>query len=490
MKKFFKFAFAAFMIAAIASCNEKPGPEPGPGNDTNNPGGDKTELNENIVFTLAVAETTENSAKISVEHNGSSKDSWYAFATDAKNWEEALAAKIAELTAEGTVKGLKKQTKYTVSVNGLNPDTEYTFIVFGITSEGQTFGKPATIEFKTKRGEAVMEENPAWTVAYNGKATIGQQEYEHTITVTSTDQNPYFIMAYSKEIVEAYDIKAIAIDALAQLKETVAYYQQQPGYESLTLQDMLFTGDGIDAMNLTPGDWYGFAFGVDKDDELSGLYAMAPFTIAEEEATEAYNSWLGNWTFTGANGVAFDVTIHKGINNELYYLSGWEGPNTDQNGNVVDGLVSDGIEIPMYWYEEDGMWAIMTTDFGTFNFGTAGNGNVWILGYADKYIWPIEDLPLAIGFVTDDGTRTVIGYSDEGEAIGEPIAMEYMMYIAAIGESFYTLSGVQEWPTFPLAITPGAAASQASAKEQKASCEFTLAPKPVKTYYQSSYRVR
>ncbi len=483
MKKIIRFAFAALMLVAFASCN---GEDPKPGPEPEKPTPEKPVLNEDIKFTLEVKETTANSAKVQVQHDGTTADTWYAFATDSKNVNEALTAKIVELTEGETVKGLKKQTNYTYNVNGLNPETEYTFIVFGITSDGTTYGKPATIEFKTKRGEVVMEENPAWTVAYNGPAELYETMYEHTVTVTSTDDNKYFITAYSKDIADSYDVKTIATDALNKLKEAVAYYQQQPGYEALTIQDMLFTGNGIDAIDAMPGDWCAYAIGVDAEGELSGLYAVNAFTISEEEATEAYASWIGNWTFTGANGVAFDVTIHKGINNEFFYLSGWEGPNTDADGNPVDGNVSDGIEIPMYWYEEDGMWAILTTDYGTTNFGTAGTGNIWVLGSSGEYIWPVEDLPICVGVVTEEGARVVVGYSDEGEAVGEPINMEYMMYIAAIGEKFYTLSGVSEWPTFPLTITPREAAAQASVaeKELKNVCKFTLAPKPVKTFCQ------
>ncbi len=476
MKNIIKILFSVLMVLAFASCgNNGDGPIEPNKPVTGGGGEDKPVLTEDLTFTFEVIEVDATTAKIKVSNNGTTTDSWYGFATTNSNVKEAISEKYNELTANETISGLKKQTSYTATVSGLEPETEYNYIAFGITSEGELYGNPSSVKFTTARGEVEMEKNAAWTVAYNGAAEINGTTYEHTITVTSTDKNKYFISAYDKETFETSDIKLLAEAELAYLKEVVAYYQQEPGYEKITIQDMLFEGNGMDAMNLTPGDWYGIAIGVDANGELSGLYAAAPFTIEEEEATEAYASWIGNWTWTGSNGVAWDVTIDKGINNNLYYLSGWEGPETSKN-----------VEIPMMWDAENEVWAILTTNYGTFNFGEDGDGEVWILGAQNTgNIYPIENLPICIGGITEDGQRACISYTEEMED-GSMFSFDYMMYIAAIGDMYYMLSRTEAWPTFPIVITPSETAAQASVKEEiKGTQKFTQAPKPLKTYYQS-----
>ncbi len=472
MKKIIRTAIAVLMLAGFASCNGDDPIKPTPDGDkpgTEKPGTEKPTLNENIKFTLEVKEVTADKAKIQVKHNGTSSDTYYGFATDAENWKEALAAKITELTAEGKVRGLKKMVSTTFSISSLTPDTQYTFVVFGITEDGTTYGTPATIEFKTKRGEVEMVENAAWTVSYTGKGTINNTEYEHTISVKSTDENTYFISSCDKASFEAKDIKEIAKEELEYLKQTVAYLQQQPEYKNLTIQDMLFKGDGIDAMNLIPGDWYGIAIGVDESGELSGLYAAAPFTIEEEEATAEYSAWIGNWTWTGSNGVSFDVTFDHYINNNSYILTGWEGT----------------YEWPFLvtWEPEDEIWYIMSANIGEAQFGEQ-EGYVYITGMStDGYIWPTD--PICVGGFDEAGNRVSYGYPIEYE--GKTYEIAQMLYIGVIGDEVGAgIMGVKEWPTFPITITPNTKAAPASVeKEYKSVCKFTKAPKPIMTFYKS-----
>ncbi len=480
MKNIIRLAFATMMLAAFASC-EDPAPQPGP----DGPGTETPELNENIKFTLEVISVEEASAKIKVSHDGTASDSWYAFATENSNINAALSEKIAEITVDGKVQGIKKQTNYTYPVNGLNPETEYTFIVFGITEDGVVYGKYATTKFTTKRGEAAMQKNDAWTVAYNGKATIGNTEYEHTVTVTSTDKNKYFITSYDKATFEQYDIKAIAQDGLAQLKEVVAYYQQQPGYESLTVDDMLFEGDGIDAMNLMPGDWYALAVGVAADGELSGLYSVSEvINIPEEEPTADYLEWIGNWTWTGANGAAFNITFEKGISNMSYIMTGWEGV----------GLPIEVTWLPSEKEGQKGTWAIFPYSYGQLEFSDGSKGNVYLAGsynVEDKtYIHVDSSAPICIGGDTADGQKACVGFETEAE--GTAIAILEMFFIAEFSnlpseQQLQYISDPSLRPVFPIVITPAEGAAPASVVEHeiKGVQKFTQAPKPVMTYYQS-----
>ena len=86
MKDTFRYLLVAILSIAIASCGKDPQPKP-------EPEPEKPELNQNLSFTLEVAEVTANSAKINVSHNGTADDTWYGFATTNTNVNEAISEK-------------------------------------------------------------------------------------------------------------------------------------------------------------------------------------------------------------------------------------------------------------------------------------------------------------------------------------------------------------------------------------------------------------
>lgn len=463
MKDTFRILLMAMLAIALASCDKTPQPEP-------EPEPEKPELNQNLTFTLEVAEVTANSAKINVSHNGTSDDTWYGFATTNTNVNEAVSEKYTELTSSASISGLKKQTSYTATVNGLEPETDYVYITFGLSADGELYGKASSVKFTTAKGELVMEANKAWKVEYTGAGKINNQEYDHTITVTSTDNNKYFITGYDKATFEANTIKDIAEYELEYLKAWLNEYNSANG-SNITLDQMLFEGSGMDALTLTPGDWYALAIGVDDNGELSGLYAVSDLiTIEEEEPTEAYASWLGDWTWTGSNGVAWDVNFAKGISNMSYYLGGWEG-----------GAVP---EIPVEWMPEEEAWVIYTYNYGTFDFGNNMAGDVYVNGNDGEYIYPMEGLPICVGMIDEEGNRVCYGYSEEMED-GTVINISYMHFIADISGQYYMLSETTEWPTFPITITPASKATKSAEVEKGSVQTFANAPYTLKTYYRS-----
>ena len=239
MKDTFRILLMAMLAIALASCDKTPQPEP-------EPEPEKPELNQNLTFTLEVAEVTANSAKINVSHNGTSDDTWYGFATTNTNVNEAVSEKYTELTSSASISGLKKQTSYTATVNGLEPETDYVYITFGLSADGELYGKASSVKFTTAKGELVMEANKAWKVEYTGAGKINNQEYDHTITVTSTDNNKYFITGYDKATFEANTIKDIAEYELEYLKAWLNEYNTANS-SNITLDQMLFEGSGMDA---------------------------------------------------------------------------------------------------------------------------------------------------------------------------------------------------------------------------------------------------
>ena len=487
MKKFFKFAAIAAITAAFVSCTEKPGPEPTP-----EPGpGTTPEYTEDLTFTLEVAEVEADKAKIKVEHNGTTKDTWYGFATTESDVDKA----IADVLEEGNV-SLKKNTKTNVTVRSLEPETEYTFIAVGIKADGTTYGEPATVKFTTAKAEEPTPPaptpgeytiNPNWTITYIGDYEQNGKVYNHVITVETTDTNPYFVTAWP---VEAFDQVGIATVVEEEIKAWEELLAQYPG--ATWANDILYAESILATVGIDPAygtKWYAIAIGCDTNGNATGLYALSEVIDLENlgggedvELTPEYAAWLGNWTFTGSNGVAFDVTMKQGKANQTYKLAGWEGPD------------AEGLDITVEWMADNGIWVIFAQSFGTFNFGTSGNGEVWLTPESkDGYIYPADGIPACLGGFTQDGQMVVEGYAEELED-GSVVEMATMMYLAKLEKDgkWYGITSVKEWPTFPLTVTPATKATTNAVKEFKGGKKTLnpLAPKTFKTFSLCDMAVR
>ena len=479
MKKFFKFAAIAAITAAFVSCTEKPGPEPTP-----EPGpGTTPEYTEDLTFTLEVAEVEADKAKIKVEHNGTTKDTWYGFATTESDVDKA----IADVLEEGNV-SLKKNTKTNVTVRSLEPETEYTFIAVGIKADGTTYGEPATVKFTTAKAEEPTPPaptpgeytiNPNWTITYIGDYEQDGKVYNHVITVETTDTNPYFVTAWP---VEAFDQVGIATVVEEEIKAWEELLAQYPG--ATWANDILYAESILATVGIDPAygtKWYAIAIGCDTNGNATGLYALSEIIDLENlgggedvELTPEYAAWLGNWTFTGSNGVAFDVTMKQGKANQTYKLAGWEGPD------------AEGLDITVEWMADNGIWVIFAQSFGTFSFGPSGNGEIWLTPKSkDGYIYPEDGIPACLGGFTQDGQMVVEGYSEELED-GSVVEMATMMYLAKLEKDgkWYGITSVKEWPTFPLTVTPATKATTNAVKEFKGGKKTLnpFAPKTFKTF--------
>lgn len=450
MKKFFKYAAMAAIAAMFASC-EEPAPTPEPEPET-----PKVEITEDLTFTLEVTEVEAELAKVKVEHNGTTKDTWYAFATTETNVNTAITAKVAELTADGSVSGLKKSRSTTVTVRSLEQDTDYTFIVFGITAEGQLYGTAASTTFKTAKAELKYTENAAWTVEYKGAGVIDDEPYDHTVTVTSTDNNAYFVTAYPVAEFEQYGIKAIAEAEFNYFVEYINAFNAQYGTNYTVLDGFCWVGTATDAVYVEAGvDYYAFAIGVGEDGQLNGLWAKSDvINVAEDDLDAAYADWIGDWIFTGANGVAWPITFQKGVANESFLMSGWEGD------------AAAGLDVEVLWDPENEIWAAMIQNLGTYEFQGGQTGDIWFTAFdAEGYFYPVEDIPAFIGGYDEGGNRLAIGYTPE-DGNGNTIEFVQAGYIASIGDQWYGITGTEEFPSYPITITP-ASETRAAADDNK-----------------------
>ena len=469
MKKFFRFAAIAVAAIALFSCQKDPqgGETPKPdGGSTDTP---TTEYTEDLTFTLEVTEVEADKAKIKVEHNGTTKDTWYGFATTESDVNKA----IADVLAEGNVT-LKKNTKTTMTVRNLEPETEYTFIAVGIKADGTQYGEPATVKFTTAAEEVPapptpneMTVNPNWTVTYSGAQEYDGEVYEHTATVTSTDQNPWFLSgAYEKEMFDAavaeYGLTAIAQAELDGLKEYVKQVNEHYD-QNFTAADLAYVGTDWDIIEIEPGKEYVvMAIGIGADSELSMLYAISDvISIEEEDMDEAYAAWLGNWTFTGANGLTQNVKFSKGTANHSYKMTEYEGQS---------------LPVTVLWNAENKFWQINNQNLGNYTMKDQ-NGNpvpaeIWFLGKdAEKNFFFSDQLPICMGGMFEDGTLGCIPFegtlqTEEGDFEYVVNDMNFFAYLTETDQVSWISGTFQTgFPTFPITITPASATTSTRSVE-------------------------
>ena len=491
MKKFFKFAAIAAIAAAFVGCNKTDDPV----DEGKDPGTTTPTYTEDIAFTLEEKEVEEDKAKFGVEHNGTKTDTWYYFATTSTDIQAAIEAEVAALISANKMGDLENAIKKNVTVRDLEPETAYTFVVFAVKADGTLYGEPATASFTTTAVPEPEPEpeptpnpdeytvNPAWTVTYIGDYEEGGKVYNHVITVETTDTNPYFVTAWPVEAFDQVGIATVVEEEIKAWEELLAQYPGATWADNILYTESILATVGIDPAYGTK--WYAMAIGCDTNGKATGLYALSEVIDLEnlgggeeEEPTAEYAAWLGSWTFTGSNGVAFDVTMSKGKVNQTYKLSGWEGPE------------SEGLDITVNWMAEDGIWVIFAQNFGTYNFGGGTQGDIWLTPNDGKYIYPEEGVPACLGGFDENGNRLAIGYSEE--TADGVVQMAYMLYIADIEGQFYTVTSTKEWPLFPITITPATKAAQQSVKEFKGGKKTfnALAPYTFKTFELGSMNFR
>ena len=305
------------MSAFVFSCTP-------PADQSNN-----TDNLKELNFTLSVKSVGTDYAEVKVSHDGERNDTWYGFVTTESDLDAAIDAKVDELLVNGKITGLKKTTTTTVTVNELEPNTDYDYVVFGLTSDGTVYGTPKSVSFTTlSLPEGVTYKvNSAWTVKYTGAGVIGDKTYDHTITVTSTDRNPYLITAYPKEDVDKYGIAAIVEAEIEYCEAFIADYNKDNN-TNYDLSALLCQGSDMDAFYMDPGQWYGLAIGVGEDLKPNGLYAISDvITIQEDEMTAEYKAWIGDCVLTGSNGKKQYVTFSKKVADKSYNMTDLQYPH-------------------------------------------------------------------------------------------------------------------------------------------------------------------
>lgn len=425
----FKTAVVAIAAMAVFGCKEKEETLPA--------------LNEGLVLAVDVDDVTYTSAKIKVTHNGAKEDTWYGLlTTDVKTDEGALIASAAAAYKAGD-EALHKSRSYVTILQDLEEGKAYRYIAFGLSEDGRVYGTSASVEFQTKGSSGGGDEpvdgmsvNPAWTVNYVGAGVIGDQDFDHVITVNSTDRNTYAITVVYADLWDVNDLRDMAELFVDNLKNTVAEWNSYYG-TSTTLADWLYTGSASDAFDLDPDYYKAVAIGITPAGEVSGLYAVSEvFEVVEPIATEDYNAWLGDWTVVGENGVEFDITLSKHLANKSFWMSGWEGFE-DLPVDVEYSKQRNDLTFYAQKVAEDYYLKSLDAEVDMYFLGSDDEGQFYDIKDGMYYI--------AIAGVLDGGQRALVRYG-----VNLPYYPKFsaMSYAAELDGKYYFFTDDEDLPTF------------------------------------------
>ena len=275
--------------------------------------------------------------------------------------------------------------------------------------------------------DSKVKKNPAWSVSYAGAAEIGGVSYKHTAAVISSDENTYTVVVVRAEEFQTSKLETFGEALIQDMLAYLEYYNAVNGTE-YQFADLLDKGSAMIGLeDLLPGKYIIVAMGITPEGELSNLYAASKaFEVKEEQPSELYSEWLGDWVFKGDNGISNNVTIsHKTANREIY-LSGLMGLPFDIVGE--------------YSAERNDIIFSAQVVAEDYDFGKGQVGDIHLLGgdRDGKYYGLIENgnYAIAIAGVTETGHRAIVRYGVN--QVGYP-KFNAMFLTAYIGGTYYNL---------------------------------------------------
>lgn len=293
-------------------------------------------------------------------------------------------------------------------------------------------------------GQNIQLTEKAWVISYDGRQTVDGQRVE-VISVSDVPSGTSYLVS----VINRANFSSYEADLLAFFKD-----------ELKAAGDYIYTGNTQTVLfdPFRHGTWYAFIIGLDKNLELSGEYAYRKFTVEEEEATEEYKSWLGNWTVSKGN-VSYPITVSQEEANFVYRVDGWEtGSSIDQwNGTVMN---QEYIET----FFDNGCMFFTSQFIQTYDDENLGTLDELFLGQIDYdginyvqglYIIPTEGIDVAAAYMDAPGKASIEGCRVQASIEKEVFQTEFynMQYFCTNGNNWYHYN--DNVPAFPLAMTRG-----------------------------------
>lgn len=284
-------AIPAF-VAGLAGCQK-----------TETPPAQQEENQNDIVFEVKASSVTAEGATITTTHNGSDKNTYYGFYyTDLEtNAVNAINREVANLTEKGTDLSTVVTTgKTNIAVlKDLEPLTSYRYVVFGLNTDGTTYGTPASVEFTTLKG------NVTFTLSVSN---ITENTANATVTSTGDDTDTWYCFATT--------------DLTSELSEVVSAEVAKLGSN---VSSVLKSGNTmVQLSDLTPGVRYrAVVTGLKSDGSTYGTPVSAEFkTTAAPVEYKVNDNWTVAYVGKGTyEGIPVDIISVTSTDDERYFTA-------------------------------------------------------------------------------------------------------------------------------------------------------------------------
>lgn len=361
------------------------------------------ENNDNIVFHVDVSEIEAYSAKITVTHNATNRDTYYGFVV--KGIVNDVQTEIADFLSINETSQLAEflhcQRKSVFQIVGLSPQETYTYVVFGMDSEGKFYGEPSSVVFTTLDSHFQLKINPNWKITYMGHTVYNNSDYSKIeVDVSGNLEERYFMATYEQAFIESFEkIEDLIIYAANEFVENLKNTENEgPWFE-----DSLVRVNGTSFYKyLHEGNYISYAIGINIDGLPTGSYVKTDcYHVDKYPAVEGFKNLLGEWRITSGNNQSYDVKLEEHIVNKYLILKGWgdiencpiiiEFNREDNSLRIRSQQIKDDFEI-------------------TFSDGTYVRGQLSLRGayYNSESVlkWTTQSLSLTKGIVGEDGSYT------------------------------------------------------------------------------------
>lgn len=400
---------------------------------------------DNVQISISVDELSQTQAYLRFRHNGSPDDLWLCFISDdlavdpERFFTEELARNIdfyGKVTAHNG-------TNRSVLFTGLNPRITYLAVAALVDEYGNISSDVAEFDFTTLRNPDDFYLMEDWKMTYSGRGPLGGDldNSRESFSCSAPDGTLFYPCIVSRQ-----EFETRYFENLRTCFETIINEKES---ENVRWGDVLLSGNtSYDCSRLFSGDYIAFMIGMTVEGELTGDYYASDFTLEQEEATDAYNEWVGWWKISGrtddGTDVSYDVHIVAVENNMMYNIYGWEGTTASYYTEVPDEY-----PIPLYFEPSTGNANIFSVFIGivqTLNkFYVYGNILV------DGEICPVPAEGMKLAYFSKENGQYYLN------AANCSFTDEYGNFYRGLFKSFgyaYSVSGYEAYGY--MSLTPGA----------------------------------
>lgn len=277
---------------------------------------------------LRVEEVNPTSADIRVYHNSESDLFWfYTYTSDMEvNALQLLEEELAKtLEFYGEIPAYKGRNK-SIPIRNLEAKTQYRVIAAFISISGEVISEVADLLFWTERDPEVFYLKDDWKIERLPQRTIDKKnvEKENFQCTVGDTLDTYIPFVIRKKDFEAYaSLKACFDDFVKKSNENNIRWRTSIRNKNYLYQEERLMSD----------DYVYFMLGVDEEGRLTGYYSKTDEKIAQENQSDDYKYWLGDWKMSGfdyqGNALEYEVTIAAYENNLYYKMYGYEYQSKD-----------------------------------------------------------------------------------------------------------------------------------------------------------------